>query len=395
VQVLGANCQQFVTDTGNLLEKCGILPRMLWLVLKPYPGLADEPSVRQKFCSFRVLLRVAVVCFPLFGSPLNASPASPAGNNNTPESTEVATVEYSTSPPSLREPGSLILRNTSAAAPGYTIRRTAPEVRLQFSAADDRGRLITDLSAGDIRILDDQVPVNRIRQFSRAEDLPLRIGLLLDVSDSVHRTISGEKLATQMFLDRVMRPLSDRAFLMGFGRDMQLWQPATGDIPALEDALQRLQQSGHATSLYDSVFYACLEDFPRSNAVAQGQGILLLFSDGEDTASLHTLAEAIALAQRREIQIYAVSIHRRRAFAPGDAVLRRLADETGGQLYVASSEKDFSEVFTAMETQMRSQYYVSFPPGRPTPGFHDLRIETTTSRSLRIHARQGYYFDAP
>jgi hypothetical protein len=52
-------------------------------------------------------------------------------------------------------------------------------------------------------------------------------------------------------------------------------------------------------------------------------------------------------------------------------------------------------IFAEMERQMRTQYYVSFPPERQTPGFHDLRIETTSSRHLRIHARQGYYFDGP
>ena len=98
------------------------------------------------------------------------------------------------------------------------------------------------------------------------------------------------------------------------------------------------------------------------------------------------------MAQRREIQIYAMSMHPGWALAPGDLILRKLAEETGGQLYVASKEKDFPAVFADMERQMRTQYYVSFPPERQTPGFHDLWIETTSSRNLRIHARQGYYF---
>jgi hypothetical protein len=75
--------------------------------------------------------------------------------------------------------------------------------------------------------------------------------------------------------------------------------------------------------------------------------------------------------------------------------LRTLAEETGGQLYVASKEKDFPAIFTEMERQMRTQYYASFPPEQQTPGLHGLGIETTSSRHLRIHARQGYYFDGP
>ena len=364
-------------------------------VLKPTPGLADEPSVREHSSGSRVLVQLVLVGFALCCSSIPLNPASLAADLNRAEPTEVAAVEFSTSPPSLRELPSPILKNTGSANPAYTIRRTAPEVRLQFNVADERGRLITDLSVDDIRILDDHFAVRRVRQFSRAEDLPLEIGLLVDVSDSVQKTVAREKQATQLFLNQVMRPLSDRAFLVGFGRDVQLWQASTADIPALEEALERIQQSGYATNLYDSVFYACLYQFPRVDAGTQVDRIILLLSDGEDTSSLHTIGETIAIAQRREIQIYAVSIHPGRALAPGDLILRKLAEETGGQLYVASKEKDFPAIFAEMERQMRTQYYVSFPPERQTPGFHDLRIETTSSRHLRIHARQGYYFDGP
>jgi VWFA-related protein len=363
---------------------------MLWRILKPKGGQADEPSV----CDFRVSVLVAVLVTALY-SPLRATPASPAASGNEAESTEIAAVEYRTSAPAVRDPGNQTLKVPSSVAPGYTIRRTAPEVRLQFSVADERGRLVTNLSADDIRILDDHSRVNRILQFSRADDLPLQIGLLLDVSKSVEKTIVLEKEATLLFLDRIMRPLSDRAFLMAFGRDVELWQATTGNTEVLSEALQRIQQSGYATNLYDSVFYACLNHFPRGEAGMQTQRIIVLFSDGEDTASLHTMGEAIAVAQRGEIQIYALSIHPGRRFTPGDANLRQLADETGGQLYVASNEKDLAAMFAAMERQLRMQYYVSFPPGQQTPGFHDLRIETTNDRNLRVHARQGYYFDAP
>ena len=379
----------------NFPGKWGILPRMFWRVLKPSPGVADERSVRDQSRRFRVMVQVAAVGFAVCCSSVPANPASPAAAVNAVESTEVATVEYSASPAAFRELTSQPLKPATPELPGYTIRRNAPEVRLQFSVADERGRLITDLSADDIRILDDHSAVHRIRQFSRAEDLPLQIGLLLDVSDSVQKTVVLEKQATQLFLDRVMRPLSDRAFLAAFGREMQLWQAATGNTQALNEGLQHIQQSGYATNLYDSVFYACLNHFPRAEAGTQTQRIIVLFSDGEDTASLHTMAEAIRVAQRREIQIYAVSMHSGRKFAFGDTILRRLTDETGGQLYIAASEKDLSSIFTAMDRQLRTQYYVSFPPEQQTPGFHDLRIETTSNRNLHVHARQGYYFDAP
>ena len=244
--------------------------------------------------------------------------------------------------------------------------------------------MIADLSVDDIRILNDHFAVRRIRQSSRAEDLPLEIGLRLDASDSVQKTVAPEKQATPLFLNQVMRPRSDRAFLMGFGRDARLWQASTGDIPALYEALERIQQSGYATNLCDVVFYACLYQFLRVDAGTQVERIILLLSDGEDTSSLHTIGETIAIAQRREIQIYAVSTHAGRGLAPGDLIFRKLAEETGGQLYVASKEEDFPAIFAEMERQMRPEYSVCFPPERQTPGFHELRIETTSSRNLRV-----------
>ena len=366
---------------------------MFWGVLKPRLSLADEPSVRRETCPLKVLVQVAIFACSLCCAPLTASAASPAAGAKGTDWTEVAAVEYSVSPSTFLEFANKALKATSATTPEYTIRRTAPEVRVQFSVADERGRPITDLTADDIRIIDDHFAVHRIRQFSRPQDLPLQVGLLLDVSDSVQKSIPHEKKAAQVFFDQVMRPMSDWAFLMGFGRDAQLWQDSTGDIPALDRALQRIQQSGYSTNLYDSIFDACL-NFRRTEPGTQTQRVILLFSDGEDTASAHTLGEAIALAQRREIQIYTVAMHPGRRFAAGDAALRQLADETGGHMYVFSRERELQTIFTAMDRQIRTQYNVSFAAERHTPGFHDLRIETTSRGNLHVHARQGYYFDA-
>ena len=279
--------------------------------------------------------------------------------------------------------------------PGYTIRRTVPEVRLQFSVADEHGRLLTSLSAGDFRVFDNQSAVSHIRQFSRLDDLPLQLGILLDVSDSVQKTASREKLATRFFVQQVLRPQTDRAFLMAFAADVKLWQPSTGDPTALRQALERIQQSGYTTNLYDSLFSGCYSQFPQLAENNVAQRVIVLFSDGEDTGSLHGVRDVIALAQRYEIQIFALSIHAKRRSTLGDEVLQRLADETGGRFYVAASEKDFPGIFTEMEQQMRTQYAISFLPQKQTPGFHSVRLELNGQQKTRIHARQGYYFEAP
>ena len=279
--------------------------------------------------------------------------------------------------------------------PGYTIRRTVPEVRFQFSIADERGRLVNGLSLADFRIFDNQSEVPRIRHFSRLDDLPLQLGILLDVSDSVRKSVAPEKLATHSFFQQVLRPQTDRAFLVAFSRDAKLWQSSTGDIAALHQALDRIQQAGYPTNLYDGLFAACAGLFPQTDGQDTTQRILVLISDGEDTGSLRGLPDVIARAQRNEIQIFALSIHAVRVSTTGDKVLRRLADETGGQFYVAASDKEFPAIFADMEQQMRTQYAVSFQPVQETPGFHALRLELTGPQKVHVRSRQGYYFDAP
>ena len=311
------------------------------------------------------------------------------------DATDDGAARVLTSPASTLDPESQSWTLAKSIFPVYTIRRTVPEVRFQFNVADEHGRLVTGLSANDVRIFDNQSVVQRIRQFSRMEDLPLQLGILLDVSDSVQKNVAHEKRAAQVLVQQVLRSQTDRAFLMGFGHDVKIWQPSTGDSTAIRYALERIQQLGYTTNLYDGLFTACSSQFPQTGEQDVAQRVIVLFSDGEDTGSLHEVQAVIALAQRNEIQIFALSAHARHKFAPGDVVLQRLADETGGRFYVAATDKEVPAIFAEMEQQMRTQYSVSFQPEQLMPGFHALRLEVTTPQNMRVRARQGYYFDAP
>jgi VWFA-related protein len=286
-----------------------------------------------------------------------------------------------------------MLRNdvSLSATPGYTISRTVPEVRLQFTVADEQGRPVQDLSPGDIRILDDQVPVTRLQDFARDEDLPLRLGIVLDVSDSVKRALTEEKAAALELFNRVLRPRTDRAFVMAFGGNVQVWQETTSDRADLMQAVSRVQQPGWGTLLFDALYSACVDHLVKGDAGILVRRAIVLLSDGNDTHSLRTLQDVIAAAQRNEIQIYALTMHKKGLRLPGDAILQRLADETGGSFFVAQSAKELQNVFAEIEQEMRSQYYVSFPPRRSTPGFHVLQIEVRTPQNARVHARRGYY----
>ena len=278
-----------------------------------------------------------------------------------------------------------------AGSPGYTLRRDVPEVRLQFTVADEQGRVVQDLSPDEVRIFDNQSPVARFNDFERAQDLPLQLGLILDTSDSVKRVLPEEKDAAVNFLQRIMRPQTDTAFIMGFGGDVKLWQNSTANRQELIDAIARLKQPGWGTRLFDALYSAC-----DGQLSANGDGKLIhraivVLSDGDDTESFRSLGNAIAAAQRSEIQIYALTIHPQGAIDRGDRVLQRLADATGGRLYVAPSSRDLGAAFAQIEQDLRTQYYVSFAPQQPSPGYHALRIEVRPAQKLEVHARKGYY----
>ena len=147
--------------------------------------------------------------------------------------------------------------------PNYTIRRTVPEVRLQFTVADEHGRPVQNLSPDDVRIFDDDSPVPKFQDFARDENLPLRLGILLDVSDSVKRVLPEEKAAALEFLGRVLRPETDRAFVMSFAGNVQLWQGITNDRDGLIQAVNRVHQPGWATVLFDALYSACFDHLPR------------------------------------------------------------------------------------------------------------------------------------
>lgn len=317
--------------------------------------------------------------------------AEPDGRSAVP----LAPASYSPSHLAPPSPALPVLPDTSdhmpANAPEYTFRRDVPEVRLQFTVADQQGRAVKNVSPTDVRVFDNQTPVAGFNEFERDDNLPLQVGLLIDASDSVKRVLPDEKAAAARFLDRILRPQTDSAFVIGFGGEYKVWQEATDDRQALFGAITRLQEPGWGTRFYDALYLAC-----DSEVVQRPDGRLLhraviVLSDGDDNQSMRELRDVIAMAVRGEVQVYALTIRPRKTVGRGDAVLQRLAEATGGRVYVARSSKDLDGAFAQIEQDLRTQYYVSFSPQQATPGFHALRVEVHTPQPLQVHARQGYY----
>ena len=272
----------------------------------------------------------------------------------------------------------------------YTIRKNVPEVRLQFTVADEHGRLISDIAQSDIRILDDQIPVDHIKKFEQISDLPLRVGLLLDVSDSMKRAMDQEKSVALAFLRRVVRPGSDRGFVMAFGDTVQIFQDPTDEVANLIGAVKQAKGPGDETDFFDAVYSGCVNQW-KATENGPVHRVMIVISDGEDTGSRHVLNDVIAVAQRSEIQIYTLNLHLRKRNYPGDGVLQKLADETGGRFFIANNARDADAIFSQLEQELRTQYYVSFRPQGELPGYHALDVEVQNPKKLMVHARHGYY----
>ncbi|MGE5204641.1 MAG: VWA domain-containing protein [Chlamydiota bacterium] len=255
-----------------------------------------------------------------------------------------------------------------------TIRRVVPEVQMVFAAKDHHGRPALGLGAGEIKVLDNGVAAS-LTSFQAAASLPLRIGLLLDGSESMRRSFAAERRAALAFLRGGQRSASDQIFVMTFAARERSGEGAVS-VPAM----------GGQTALYDSLIGAS----KMLASVEPACRVLLLFSDGEDNYSRATLAEAIAALQQWNIVVYSITVHSSRLEYPGDRVLRQIAAATGGRAFLLSSYARASRVFAGVERELNGQYVVGFRPvGALARGeFHAVKI---VARGAVIRARSGYY----
>jgi len=210
-------------------------------------------------------------------------------------------------------------------------------VSVLATVRDKKGKIVPNLTKDDFQLDEDGRP-QTINYFSHESDLPLRLGLLVDTSLSQRRLLDQERSASYSFLDHLLRPAKDLAFVIHFDHDVELLQEFTPERPKLQAALQALQtpqfsgggggggngggsnggggggnggsggggrgrgSHGAGTLLYDAIFLASDELMSKQ----QGRKALIILTDGVDHGSKETMAEAIATAQRADTIIYSI-----------------------------------------------------------------------------------------
>jgi Ca-activated chloride channel homolog len=272
-----------------------------------------------------------------------------------------------------------------------TFRTRVNEVNVLFIATDKHGKFVRDLTQNDFTILDDHKPPQAILNFKRETDLPLHLGLLIDVSGSVDSRFDFEQEAATSFLQHTLRKSFDKAFVVGFNSHSQMTQDFTDDYARLYWAVHRLHNGG-GTALYDAIYHACKEKFLKDRPEHPVRKAIIVVSDGEDNQSEVSRAQAIEMAQRAEVIIYAISTDDSGLVMRGDKVLEQLAEATGGRAFFPFKMKDITHSYAAIEDELRSQYVVSYKPADFDADGRYRTIEISSlKKDLQVRARKGYF----
>jgi VWFA-related protein len=272
-----------------------------------------------------------------------------------------------------------------------TIKKRVDEVNVLFIATDKRGKFVRNLNQGDFAILDDHKPPQTIVNFRRETDLPIELGLLVDTSGSVNGRFDFEQEAAVNFLNHTVRANFDRAFVMGFSTHGKIAQDFTDNVRLLEVGVHSLHNGG-GTALYDAIYRACKDKLVKDPDGKPERRAIVVLSDGEDNQSEVSREQAIEMAQRAEVIIYAISTDDSGLILRGDKSMQVLADATGGKAFFPFKMKDVTHAFSAIEEELRSQYVVSYRPADFDADGRFRAIEITSlKKDLQVRARRGYY----
>jgi VWFA-related protein len=355
------------------------------------------------------------------------------------------------------------LASTVALLSGVRLRGQPPDVRYSTDVSvvnvlatvrDKQGRIVRDLAKDDFTLAEDGRP-QTIRYFSTQTDLPLTLGLLVDVSESQRRLLATERGASYRFLDQVLREDRDFAFVLHFTKEVELLQDLTASRKLLQSAIDAIgnpppsapnrtgasrgQQrgggsqrggrppqgggrgagGGSGTALHDAVLLASDELMKKQ----KGRKALILLSDGVDTGSKVRLDDAIGSAQRADTLVYALRFYDKEAYVrefpglgglgggrggrgggrgggypsgpsgeDGKAALKRLAKETGASYFEPTKKLPIEAIYSQIEEELRNQYNLGYTPDSVAGSGEYRRIQLTVrQKGMVVQTREGYY----
>ncbi len=260
------------------------------------------------------------------------------------------------------------------------------------NVTDATGAIVGGLTREDFKVTEDGRP-QKIAVFERQSEIPLNLVLAIDTSGSVRKDLPIEQEAAKQFVHAILRN-QDQMSLLEFSTNVRQVVPFTNQAAKIDRGLSSLR-TGPATALYDAIFLGSQNLAPR-----HGRKVIILVTDGGDTANTVTYAEALEQALRGEVMVYSIIDVPIAASAGrdtgGEHALITLAEQTGGKYFYAS-QGGLTQAFSRVSDDLRTQYLIGYYPANQAPGLSFHRIQVTVPRAadeaFQIRYRTGYYAD--
>jgi Ca-activated chloride channel family protein len=281
---------------------------------------------------------------------------------------------------------------------GYTIGVNVDLVLMYTSVFDKSGHFVAGLKKDNFKLFEDGVQ-QTLTSFSQ-EDVPISLGILLDLSGSMKPKFEQVNKAALAFI-RASNP-HDQVFLIGFNDEVELLQDYTSDIDEISDALENTIATG-GTALYDAIYLGT----QKAHTGSRPKKAIVVITDGEDRDSYYKLDELLAKVQESDVQVFAVGFldeipdkgffGRWSKTAPEKArdALLKICEETGGKAFFPTRLTDIHSIITEIATDLRSQYSLAyFSSNSARDGsFRRVKIELNGQGTANINARyrRGYY----
>lgn len=272
-----------------------------------------------------------------------------------------------------------------------TIVLDVTRVNMLYTVSDKKGRFVKNLTKDDFEIIEKKKKQNII-EFVAETDLPLRIGVLIDTSNSIRDRFRFELEAATEFLNGLIRKGKDLATVISFDTQTETLADLTDDIELIGKKLKNLRPGG-GTSLYDAIVFACRDKLALDQPRHKFRRAIVIIGDGDDNASRYSRDQALEFAHKSDVVLYSISTNISRTQTDGDKVLKYFADETGGLAFFPFKAEDLAQDFENIANELRSQYSLLY---RPEPLvqdglYHEVELRVRGRKDLVVRTRKGYY----
>jgi Ca-activated chloride channel homolog len=276
---------------------------------------------------------------------------------------------------------------------------TVREVRLPITVLDKKEQPVSGLTRSDFLVFEDKQQQQIQGFIDERTGVPVHVAVLMDVSASTAGKLEFQKTAAKDFIYTVVRARRDRAAFGVFDENLQLLQDFTDRHDLLDRAVEGVRKPGSDTALWDAVWLMCDE---KMRGVS-GRRVIVVITDGDDTASRARLKDAIEIAQATETIVFAIStkaglsgtvpgVEMGTPKDSGDRELERLCAETGGRAFFIGDRINLERAFTRVARELRSQYIVTYKPTREFDGtYRRIEVKLAGDRDgLKVRTRRGY-----